>query len=163
MSRNKNPLTQAERDRIDQLLALGMSHNKIAAEVGRAQSTVSAYAKKTGQTPVHRTPIEAIERRIDLSIEKRIEHTAEIMGKVLEIVRAATTGREVKEASTAWAILIDKLNILEGRPASISESRSTRGGEGSTMNLQEEFERIDRELAEEAREQASAEVSGDLE
>jgi IS30 family transposase len=50
---NANPLTPAERARIDELLASGMSQKKISKEVGRAQSTISLHAKRTGQTPVH--------------------------------------------------------------------------------------------------------------
>jgi hypothetical protein len=141
---NPNPLTQAEKDRIDQLLAEGMSQKKIAAEVGRAQSTISLHCKRTGQLPVHRTPVEAIERHIGLSIEKRIERTAELMDKVMDIARKAKTGREIKEVSTAWAILIDKTAVLEGRPSSISESRTpARGFEGKTINLEEEFAKLD--------------------
>lgn len=56
---NANPLTPAERARIDELLASGMSQKKISKEVRKAQSTISLHTKRMGQTPVHRTPTEA--------------------------------------------------------------------------------------------------------
>ena len=146
---NANPLTPAERARIDELLASGMSQKKISKEVGRAQSTISLHAKRMGQTPVHRTPTEAIERHIELSTEARIERTAELMNKVLEVGRKAKTGLELKNVATAWGILVNKMAVLEGRPSNIAESRSSSGA-GRVINLEEEFKRIDEQLEEEA-------------
>jgi hypothetical protein len=46
-------------------------------------------------------------------------------------------------------------NVLEGNPSSISESRNAR--EAGTLNLQEEFAKIDREWEEEQRRRSSLE------
>jgi helix-turn-helix protein len=149
MGQRPSPLTTAEMQEIDELLATGMSQKKIAAQVGRAQSTISLHCKRTGQTPVHRAPTEAIQRHIDLSIEKRLEHTAGLMGKVLEIAEQATSGREIRECSVAWGVLIDKLAVLEGRPSNISESRSGPRGPG-TIDFAEVFRKLDDQIEAEA-------------
>ena len=144
MGQRPEPLTTAEMQEIDTLLATGMSQKKIAQRVGRAQSTISLHCKRTGQTPVHRTPVEAIERHKELSIERRIERTGELMNKVMDVALNSSNGREIRECCVSWGILNDKLNILEGNPSSISESRSaSRPG---TLNLAEEFAKIEREI-----------------
>ena len=148
MAHNNNPLTPAEMQRIDELLATGMSQKKIAQQVGRAQSTISLHAKRTGQVPVHRTPTEAIARHSELSIERRIKRTGGLMNKVLEIAEKATSGREIRECSVAWGVLIDKLAVLEGRPSNISESRSGRGP--GTIDFAAEFRKIDEQIEAEA-------------
>jgi predicted transcriptional regulator len=145
---NNRLLTAAECQRIDQLLAEGLSHNKVAKEMGRSQSTVSAYAKRSGQTPIiHRTPNEAIARRVELSLESRLDATSELKAKVMELARVAKSGREMKDLATAWGILTDKVLLLQGLPTSRSEFNSTRAT--ATLNLQEEFSKLDRALAEE--------------
>ncbi len=141
-----NPLTTEERSRIKELLLSGLSHNSIAREVGRAQSTISALAQREGITPVNRTPLSAIERRKDFALEERLEATGELMAKVLEIARSAKSGREIKECSVAWGVLCDKRAIMEGLPSSRTETRSTQGP--GTINLEEEFRKLNQELRE---------------
>ena len=148
MGQRPEPLTNEEKQQIDQLLDQGYSQKKTAQIVGRAQSSVSLHAKRSGRTPVHRTPTEAIARHSELSIERRIERTGRLMDKVMELAEKATAGREVRELSVAWGILNDKLNILEGNPSSISESRSARGP--GTIDFAEEFRKIDEAIAAEA-------------
>ena len=70
------------------------------------------------------------------------------MDKVMELAEKATAGREVRELSVAWGILNDKLNILEGNPSNISESRSARAA--GTIDFAEEFRKIDQQIVEEA-------------
>ena len=155
MPRNVNPLTPDEITRIDELLAKGMSQKQVSREVGRAQSTISLHCKRTGQVPVHRTPIQAINRHIELSIESRIEHTAELAAKVLEIARKAKSGKEIRECSVAWGVLIDKVALLENRPTSISESRAPGKDQNFVLNLQEEFAKLDALAEREAIEESS--------
>ena len=124
MAHHNNPLTNEEKQQIDQLLQSGMSQKKIAQQVGRAQSTISLHCKRTGQVPMHRTPTEAIARHKELSIERRIERTGQLMDKVMDVALNSSSGREIRECCVSWGILNDKLNILQGNPSSISEARS---------------------------------------
>ena len=148
MGQRPSPLTNEEKQQIDQLLDQGYSQKKTAQIVGRAQSSVSLHAKRSGRTPVHRTPTEAIARHKQLSIESRIKRTGVLMDKVMELAETATAGREVRELSVAWGILNDKLNILEGNPSNISESRSSRGP--GTIDFAAEFRKIDEQIEAEA-------------
>ena len=148
MGQRPEPLTTAEMEEIDRLLQSGMSQKKIAQQVGRAQSTISLHCKRTGQVPTHRAPSEAIARHSELSIERRIERTGRLMDRVMDIAEKATAGREIRECSIAWGVLVDKLNILEGRPSNISESRSARAA--GTIDFAEEFRKIDQAIEAEA-------------
>jgi predicted transcriptional regulator len=148
MGQRPEPLTTEEMQRIDELLDEGFSQKKVAQMVGRAQSTISLHAKRSGRTPVHRTPTEAIQRHIDLSIERRVERTGQLMDRVMDIAEKATSGREIRECSVAWGVLNDKLHILEGRPSNISESRSGPRGAG-TIDLAAEFAKLEREINQE--------------
>lgn len=68
MPRARPTLTPAERARIAELHATGMSRNKIADEIGRSWSSVSKTAKELGLTWDRAAPRAAIEaRRIDLA------------------------------------------------------------------------------------------------
>lgn len=144
-----NPLTDTEKVLIRELLDDEQSHNSIAKRVGRSQSTISDFAKREGIAPVNRTPVSAIERRREFALEERLEATGELMAKVLEIAAHAKSGREIKECSVAWGVLCDKRAIMEGLPSSRTETRSTQGP--GTINLEEEFKRLDEELLEEGR------------
>jgi predicted transcriptional regulator len=148
MGQRPEPLTTAEMQEIDTLLATGMSQKKIAQQIGQAQSTISLHCKRTGQVPTHRTPTEAIQRHVDLSIERRIERTGQLMDKVMEIALNSSSGREVRECAVSWGILNDKLQILQGNPSSISESRSGARGAG-TFDLAAEFAKLEREINQE--------------
>jgi hypothetical protein len=136
-----------------------MSHNAIAKQVGRAQSTVSAFAQREGIAPVNQAPVSAIERRVVLSLEARLEATGALMSKVLEIAEQATTGREIKECSVAWGVLCDKSAIMEGLPANRTETHTSSGGlgVGKMFNLEEEFKALDDKLEREAEGQPSKE------
>ena len=147
-------LTTEESSRIEALLLAGMSHNAIAKQVGRSQSTVSAFAQREGIAPVNQAPVSAIERRKVLSLEARLEATGELMAKVREISEQATTGREIKECSVAWGVLCDKSAIMEGLPSSRTETHTSSARAGSpVLNLEEEFRKLDERLEEEARQE----------
>jgi IS30 family transposase len=143
------PLTDKEMSLIRELLEGGHSHNSIAKQVGRSQSTISEFAKREGIAPIKKAPLSAIERRIEFALEARLEATGELMAKVLEIAATAKSGREIKECSVAWGVLCDKRAIMEGLPSSRTETRTTRGEKG--INLEEEFRRLDEQLEEEQR------------
>jgi hypothetical protein len=143
------PLTEEEISRIKAMLLGGQSHNSIARQVGRAQSTVSELARREGIAPVNQAPLSAIERRKEFTLEARLEATGELMSKVLEIAATAKSGREIKECSVAWGVLCDKRAIMEGLPSTRTETRTAPGP--GTLNLEEEFRRIDEELEEEHR------------
>jgi transposase len=148
-------LTTEESSRIRALLLAGMSHNAIAKQVGRSQSTVSAFASREGISPANQAPRAAIERRKEFALEARLEATGELMAKVLEIAEQATTGREIKECSVAWGVLCDKSAIMEGLPANRTETHTSTGGPGvgKGLNLEEEFKALDDRLEREAEEQ----------
>jgi hypothetical protein len=146
-----NPLTDEEKALIRQLLKDERSHNSIARELNRSQSTISDFARREGIVPVSRTPVSAIQRRREFALEERLEATGEIMAKVLEIAATAKSGREIKECSVAWGVLCDKRAIMEGLPSSRTETRSTQGP--GTINLEEEFKRLDEQLEGEARQE----------
>jgi transposase len=140
-----NPLSTEERERIRGLLLAGQSHNAIAKQVGRSQSTVSAFASREGISPVNQAPRAAVERRKEFALEARLEATGELMAKVLEIAEQATTGREIKDCSVAWAVLCDKSAIMEGLPSSRTETHTSSSGPGGgkMLNLEEEFRALD--------------------
>jgi transposase len=146
-----NPLSTDERARIRALLLAGQSHNAIAKQVGRSQSTISAFASREGISPVNQAPRAAIERRKEFALEARLEATGELMAKVLEIAETASTGREIKELSIAWGVLCDKSAIMEGLPANRTETHTSSARAGSpVLNLEEEFRKLDERLEEEA-------------
>jgi hypothetical protein len=129
------------------MLLSGQSHNSIARQVGRAQSTVSELARREGIAPVNQAPLSAIERRKEFTLEARLEATGELMSKVLEIAATAKSGREIKECSVAWGVLCDKRAIMEGLPSSRTESRTTPGP--GSFDLAAEFAKLDRAMEEE--------------
>ena len=151
-----NPLRTEERERIRALLLAGTSHNSIAKQVGRSQSTVSAFAQRKGIAPVNRAPQTAIERRREFALEARLEATGELMSKVLKIAATAETGRDIKECAVAWGVLCDKSAIMEGLPSSRTDTRTTHTTHGAVpvLNLEEEFARIDAQAEEQQRLQA---------
>jgi hypothetical protein len=145
-----NPLSPEEMSEIRERLGANQSHNSIAKKLGRAQSTISEFAKREGISPLpERTPRVANEARKGFALEARLEATGELMAKVLEIAAHAESGREIKECSVAWGVLCDKRAIMEGLLSSRTETRSTQGP--GTINLEEEFKRLDEELLEEGR------------
>lgn len=141
-------MTDEEKAQIRGMLLAGRSHNSIARQIGRNQSTVSDYARREGITPVNRVPRKAIEARKHHALEDKLAYTNTLMEKVLEIGRSVTTGREAKEVSTAWGILCDKFLLLTGQPTSRSETHSTRSGALSGVNLEEELRKLDAMAAE---------------
>jgi len=130
------------------MLHNGESHNSIAKKVGRAQSTISAFAQREGINPVNRAPQTAIERRREFALQERLEAADELLAKVLEVARSASTGREVKECAVALGVLVDTKNLMEGLPSSRHELHSTRAT--ATIDLAQEFAKIDQQLREEA-------------
>jgi Helix-turn-helix domain len=152
-----NPLSTEEKQHIRVLLLAGQSHNAIAKQVGRSQSTVSAFATREGISPANPAPRVAIERRKEFALEARLEATGELMAKVLEIAEIAESGREIKECAVAWGVLCDKSAIMEGLSSSRTETHKTRGA--GTINLEEEFARLDK-LQDEAVEREQRERFG---
>jgi hypothetical protein len=125
------------------LLLAGQSHNAIAKQVGRSQSTVSAFAQREGTAPVNGAPREAIERRKEFALGATLETTGELMAKVLEIAETAEAGREIKECAVAWGVLCDNSAIMEGLPLSRTEMHTTRG---STIDLEQEWAKLDAQM-----------------
>jgi IS30 family transposase len=106
MRNNSKSLTNDECASIREMLHNGESHNSIAKKVGRAQSTISAIAQREGINPVNRTPQSAIDRRREFALQERLEAADELLAKVLEVARSASTGREVKECAVAFGVLV---------------------------------------------------------
>lgn len=153
-----NPLSHEETIRIREMLGAGQSHNSIAKQLGRAQSTISEFAKRAGYSPLPaRVPTVANQARRDFALEERLEATGELMAKVLEIAAHAESGREIKECSVAWGVLCDKRAIMEGLPSSRTETYSGRPHHDN-LNLQEEFAKLDAELVAEAEARRDAEL-----
>ncbi len=147
------PLTTEETTRIGEMLDEGRSHNSIAKELGRAQSTISEYAKRQGYSPLpERTPRVANQARRDYARAERIDllNTAFATGEEI-LKRGGLTAREYKEVMTGIAIGIDKRRLEEGEPDSVRETRSGHPHLQGTINLEEEFRRIDEQWAEEQR------------
>jgi hypothetical protein len=147
MSDQRKALSKEECAHIREMLHNGESHNSIAKKVGRAQSTISAFAQREGINPVNRTPQSAIDRRREFALQERVEAADELLAKVLEVARSASTGREVKECAVAFGVLVDKKNLMEGLPSSRHELHSTRAT--ATIDLAQEFAKIDQQLQEE--------------
>jgi Helix-turn-helix domain len=146
-----SPLSREETVRIREMLDSGKSHNAIAKQVGRAQSTISEFAKRAGIAPVNRTPVSAIERRKDFALEARLEATGDLMAKVLEIAAHAKSGREIKEVCVAWGVLCDKRAIMERLPSSRTETYGGHAHHGKTIDLEKEFAKLDEDMLAEAR------------
>jgi predicted transcriptional regulator len=143
------PLTAEETLRIRERLDEGRSHNWIAKELGRAQSTVSAYARRQGYSPLsERTPHVANQARRDYARAERIEllNTAFATGEEM-LKRGGLSAREFKEVMTGIAIGIDKRRLEEGEPNSVHESPSGHP-HAKLLNLEEEFKRLDEQLEE---------------
>ena len=139
-------ITDNEREKMLSLLREGFSHCEIARRTGRSQSTVSALAKEHGIKPVGlmaraqqaARDYNKVERRnlLNLAFDKASE--------LLE--RRDITSRDFKDLVTAVAIAIDKRRLEDGQAGEISEQRT--GGSGR-LELDREFSRLDREIAEE--------------
>ena len=146
------PLTTEEITRIKQLLDSGQSHNSIARQVGRAQSTISEFAKQEGYSPLpERTPRVANKARRDFAKAERMELLNlgfEVAWEKLE--SSELSPRDYKELMTGVAIAIDKRRLEEGQPNSVHETSSGHPHD-KPINLEEEFARIDQELLEEQR------------
>ena len=145
------PLTTTEKERIREMLDLNYSHNEIAKQVGRSQSTISGYAKREGYSPLpERTPTVAVQARREYSKQERLELIGLVFQRGEELLnKPDLSAREYKEVTTGIAIAIDKSRLEEGQPNSVHETRS-RPGSG-TINLEEEFAKIDARLEEEQR------------
>jgi Helix-turn-helix domain len=140
----KGPLTSHEKQRIRALLEENFSHNRIAAMVGRSQSTVSTFAKREGYSPLpERTPSVANQARREYSKAERLELIGLVFQRGEELLqKPGLSTREYKEVTTGIAIAIDKSRLEEGQPNSVHETRSGTPGVPA-FNLQEEFERLD--------------------
>jgi predicted transcriptional regulator len=146
-----SPLTDEEKARIREMLDDGQSHNSIAKQVGRAQSTISEYARREGYSPLpDRTPRVANQARRDYAKAERLEllnQAFETGAEMLE--RGGLSARDYKEVMTAIAITVDKRRLEEGMPDSVRETR--RGGpHGKLLDLEKEFAKIEEDLAAEA-------------
>ena len=145
-------LTDEEKALIREMLEDEQSHNSIARQIGRSQSTVSEFAKREGYSPLpERTPQVANQARRDFAKAERLEllnRAFEIAADMLE--RGGLSARDFKELMTAVAIGIDKRRLEEGEPNSVHETRSGHPG-AKPLNLEEEFRKIDKEILEEQR------------
>ncbi|HVF02135.1 MAG TPA: helix-turn-helix domain-containing protein [Rubrobacteraceae bacterium] len=141
----KGNLDSYEKQRIRALLDENWSHNSIARELGRSQSTISDFAKREGYSPLpERTPTVANRARRDFAKAERREllnQAFETASEMLE--RGGLSPRELKELMTAVGITIDKARLEEGAPNSVHEARSGTPHPG-VFNLEEEFGRLDK-------------------
>jgi hypothetical protein len=141
----KGSLTTPEKQTIREMLDQNHSHNQIAKAIGRSQSTVSAYAKREGYSPLpERVPTVANRARKDYAKAERREllnQAFETASQMLE--RGGLTARELKELMTAVGITLDKARLEEGSPNSVHETRSG-GPHAGVINLEEEFARLDK-------------------
>ena len=155
------PLSTEETIRIREMLDNGQSHNSIAEQVGRAQSTISEFAKREGYSPLpERTPRVANQARKDFCRAERLEllnRAFETASEMLE--RGGLSARDFKELMTGVAIGIDKRRLEEGEANSVHETRSGDPHHGKRLNLEEEFRKLDeaQERLEEQRRQESSE------
>lgn len=152
MSKN---LTDGERLRIKELLDDGRSHNSIAKELGRSQSTVSEFAKREGYSPLpERTPRVANQARRDFGKAERLELlNLGFEDAWAKFERGGLSARDYKELMTGVAIAIDKRRLEEGEPNSVHETRSGHPRQAKSINLEEEFARLDQQLEEEQRQE----------
>jgi IS30 family transposase len=145
-------LTDEEKVLIRKLLEDEQSHNSIAERVGRSQSTISEFAKREGYSTLpERTPRVANQARRAFAKAERLE----LINLQLEVGKGKLesgelSARDYKEVTTAIAIGIDKRRLEEGESNSVHETRSGHPHVKS-INLEEEFRRIDEEFLEEAR------------
>jgi hypothetical protein len=141
----KGPLTSYEKQRIRALLDENHSHNSIAKELGRSQSTVSDFAKREGYSPLpERTPTVANRARREFGKAERRELLNLVFEKGEEKLKGGSlSAREFKETATAIAIAIDKSRIEEGSPSSVHETRASSGSPLAGINLEEEWGRLD--------------------
>jgi hypothetical protein len=159
----KGPLTSYEKQRIRTLLAESWSHNKISKELGRSQSTISDFAKREGFSPLpERTPHVANQARREFGKAERLELISLVFERGEKMLqKPGLTPREYKEVTTGIAIGIDKSRLEEGSPNSVHETRSGAMQPG-TINLEEEFARLDALQEEEEEENASEYGSPEL-
>ena len=154
-------LTDEEKVLIRELLEDEQSHNSIAKQVGRSQSTISEFAKREGYSPVpERTPRVANQARRDFAKVERLEllnQAFEIAADMLE--RGGLSAREFKELMTGVAIGIDKRRLEEGEPNSVHETRSGHPHHDK-LNLEEEFAKLDAQLEEEQQRKQQASEEG---
>jgi transposase len=141
----KGPLSSYEKRTIREMLDQNHSHNQIAKAIGRSQSTVSTFAKREGYSPLpERTPTVANRARKDYAKAERREllnQAFETASEMLE--RGGLTPRELKELMTAVGITVDKMRLEEGAQNSVHETRSRAPHVAGTINLEEEFRRLD--------------------
>lgn len=95
---------------VDRLLALGVGKAKIAQAVGASINTIIAYASN------HPEKVEAAKKRLAPKLALMVDVLAD---RVIELLPAMKPG----EASMAFGILFDKLQLVEGRATSIVERR----------------------------------------
>jgi hypothetical protein len=136
-------ITDSEKEKMLSLLREGFSHCEVARRTGRSQSAVSALAKEYGIRPVSLMPRAQQAARDYNKVERRnlLNLAFDRAGNLLE--RRDISARDFKDVVTAVAIAIDKRRLEDGEAGAISEQRSGR------LDLDKEFSRLDRELAEE--------------
>lgn len=87
---------------------------KVARHLKMPHSTLSRWARSKNNPP----PSELVQnKKIDLvaSIKEEISHVFDEFGKTRQ-------DAEYKELATAFGIFVDKLQLLEGKPTSITEN-----------------------------------------
>ena len=151
----RSPLTPEERAKIVSLLKEGgLSQGAIARLVGRAQSTVSSVAAQEGlSAPRHKTPVQANHARRVYAREQR----RELLDKFLTLAEAmidagGMSPREARELVQGIATAIEKRRLEDDEAGSITETRSEHPQHG-TINLEEEFRKLDKLAEQERREE----------
>jgi hypothetical protein len=139
-------ITEEERKKMLELLREGFSHGEVARRTGRSQSAVSALAKQCSIEPVNRMPKAQLAAREYNKVERR--NLLNLMFDKASVLldRSDLTARDFKDLVTAIAICIDKRRLEDGKAGEIREQRTSSSG---GLDLDKEFSKLDRELAEE--------------
>ena len=103
-------ISRKERDCIITELCAGKSQNAVAKAVGRSPSTVCRIAKQTGVE--YSAPKRANSARRTYAKSARLELSDLLFRRVEALARICETPKQIRELSTAFAILLDK-RLLE--------------------------------------------------
>jgi hypothetical protein len=141
MTRRKR--TEAETNNITTLLRSGLSHGEVARRTGWSQSTVSNVAKQEGIENVNPAPSTALRAKRDYDKANRREVGNLLFDRIVEIATSCEDARGIKDCAVAYGVVLDKFRLEDNEPDNITEQRASK------LNLEEEFRKIDQQLAEE--------------
>lgn len=143
-------VTEAERKRIADELRSGKTPYRVAKDAGRSRTTVCKIAGDLGiELDVQRVK-KASEARRDYAQAERLILLNEGFDKAREILANVGLADDLKDWAVAVGTLIDKRRLEDGEVTDRHERRT--GG----IDLEEEFRKLDTELAEEVAQEGSA-------